>query len=378
MSQHDLEIANQTFPATRTDLNNALQALGSLQSGGTAPATTYANMLWYDTANNILKLRNEDDDAWINVFEADQATDVINLISRLKAPDGTAGLPSIAFASDTDTGIYRITTNQIGIATGGILRLIIDSDGDATFLSGTPSVKIKDINSTGSSQVGQIDFVDSGDSTNASIGYLSGSNTRLSIKNDAASGDVRTNINGTDRLIVDSAGAEVVGTLDVSGNYSTTDGNITTTNGTVTANALVGDGSGITGLTSVAVLNVVGTSTESTLTGGTTTVLSQAITPSDTANKVLINFSGTITSSGGAAQGFGFRLKRGSTVIYFGEFQHALANGLEGPYAGVFLDSPSTTSSVTYSIEIFVPTDASAWTTNGRTQSIVLQEILGV
>lgn len=278
MSQHDLEIANQTFPATRTDLNNALQALGSLQSGGTAPATTYANMLWYDTTNNILKLRNEDDDAWINVFEADQATDVINLISRLKAPDGTAGLPSIAFASDTDTGIYRITTNQIGIATGGILRLIIDSDGDATFLSGTPSVKIKDINSTGSSQVGQIDFVDSGDSTNASIGYLSGSNTRLSIKNDAASGDVRTNIDGTDRLIVDSAGAEVVGTLDVSGNYSTTNGNITTTNGTVTANALVGDGSGITGLPTFTVegrADAFGNDTTISLSAGTLLVLGE-------------------------------------------------------------------------------------------------------
>jgi hypothetical protein len=301
MSQHDLEIANQTFPATRTDLNNALQALGSLQSGGTAPSTTYANQLWYDTANDILKLRNEDDDAWINVFEADQAADVINLISRLKAPDGTAGLPSISFASDTDTGIYRIGANQIGIATGGILRLIVDSDGDATFLSGTPSVKIKDIDSTGSSQVGQIDFVDSGDSTNASIGYLSGSNTRLSIKNDAASGDVRTNINGTDRLIVDSAGAEVVGTLDVSGNYSTTDGDITTTNGTVTANALVGDGSGITGLPTFTVegrADAFGNDTTVTLSAGTILVLGEVFI--STAASIGARVSVQLKDSGGS------------------------------------------------------------------------------
>ena len=72
MSQNDLVIANQTFPNTRADINSALQALGSLNSGSTAPATTYANMLWYDTTNNILKMRSEANDVWINVGYLDQ------------------------------------------------------------------------------------------------------------------------------------------------------------------------------------------------------------------------------------------------------------------------------------------------------------------
>lgn len=67
MSQSDLFVDNQTAPAFRNDLNNALQALATLSSGATAPSTTFANMLWYDTANNILKMRSEADDAWINV-----------------------------------------------------------------------------------------------------------------------------------------------------------------------------------------------------------------------------------------------------------------------------------------------------------------------
>jgi hypothetical protein len=58
MSQNDLVIANQTFPSFRSDLNNALQALGSLNSGSSAPSTTYANMMWYDTTANILKVRS--------------------------------------------------------------------------------------------------------------------------------------------------------------------------------------------------------------------------------------------------------------------------------------------------------------------------------
>lgn len=75
MSQNDFVIANQTTPAFRTDLNNALQALASMSSGATEPSTTYANMAWYDTTNNILKMRNEANDAWINLFDLDQSAD---------------------------------------------------------------------------------------------------------------------------------------------------------------------------------------------------------------------------------------------------------------------------------------------------------------
>lgn len=74
MSQHDFNIDNQTAPAFRSDLNNALEALGTLSSGATAPSTTFANMIWYDTAANILKMRSENDDAWINVGYLCQST----------------------------------------------------------------------------------------------------------------------------------------------------------------------------------------------------------------------------------------------------------------------------------------------------------------
>ena len=80
MSQNDLVIDNQTFPATRADINSALQALGSTNSGSTAPATTYANMLWYDTSNNMLKMRAEANDAWISIGYLNQSTDTFSLL----------------------------------------------------------------------------------------------------------------------------------------------------------------------------------------------------------------------------------------------------------------------------------------------------------
>ena len=43
MSQNDFTIADQGFPAFRSDLNSALQALASNSSGTSAPSTTFAN-----------------------------------------------------------------------------------------------------------------------------------------------------------------------------------------------------------------------------------------------------------------------------------------------------------------------------------------------
>ena len=80
MSQHDFEIANQTSNAARTDINNALQALASSSSGTSAPGTTYANQLWYDTTNNYLKIRDEGNSTWITIGEVDQTNNRFNPI----------------------------------------------------------------------------------------------------------------------------------------------------------------------------------------------------------------------------------------------------------------------------------------------------------
>ena len=71
MSQHDFVIDNQSFPATRTDLNAAILAVASNSSGATAPTTTYANQFWYDTSTNILYIRNEANDGWVSVITLD-------------------------------------------------------------------------------------------------------------------------------------------------------------------------------------------------------------------------------------------------------------------------------------------------------------------
>lgn len=116
MSQHDLTIANQGFPAFRSDLNDALQALGSQSSGATAPSTTFANMIWYDTANNIVKMRNEDNDAWISLFTLDQSTDALTAIGSLTLANA-AKLASAQSFTAAQRGAVVALTDASSIAT---------------------------------------------------------------------------------------------------------------------------------------------------------------------------------------------------------------------------------------------------------------------
>ena len=99
MAQHDYTIANQSAPTARADINNVLAAIVSQNSGNTAPTTTYANQIWYDSSNNILKMRNEADNAWIAIATLDQSTGTssaaITFASQAEAEGGSNNTKSM-------------------------------------------------------------------------------------------------------------------------------------------------------------------------------------------------------------------------------------------------------------------------------------------
>lgn len=131
MSQHDFNIANQGFPAFRSDLNSALAALASLSSGTSEPSSTYANMLWYDTTNDLLKMRNEDDDAWITLAYLDQTADEVEFRTAVIQAIDSAGL-----ALKTDEGTARLTVSDSGavdvVGTLTAARGVGDTNVDTT------------------------------------------------------------------------------------------------------------------------------------------------------------------------------------------------------------------------------------------------------
>ena len=76
MSTHDYVIANASGSSVRSDLNNALAAIVSNNSSSSEPSTKYAYMLWVDTTNNLIKLRNSANNAWITLFTTAGGLDV--------------------------------------------------------------------------------------------------------------------------------------------------------------------------------------------------------------------------------------------------------------------------------------------------------------
>ena len=132
MSQHDFNIANQGFPAFRADLNNALAALATLSSGGTAPSSTYAGQLWLDTAADpsVLKVRNADDDAWISVLELNQTSDTLSKVYGLEV-----GVDVQAYDADT----AKLDVDQTFT---GAQRGTVTTDNDGSFdMSATNNFK---------------------------------------------------------------------------------------------------------------------------------------------------------------------------------------------------------------------------------------------
>jgi hypothetical protein len=55
----------------------------------------------------------------------------------LQSPAGSASAPSISFVGDSNTGIYSPGADQVGIATGGTSRIVVDASGNVNIDSGT-------------------------------------------------------------------------------------------------------------------------------------------------------------------------------------------------------------------------------------------------
>jgi len=179
MSQHDFEIANQGFPATRADLNNALQALASNSAGTSEPSTTYAYQFWYDDTNDLLKLRNSDNDAWITLAAFDQTNDewevrsaVIQAVDSagvsIKTDDGTTRVSiaddgSVTINTSLDVDNIKIdgnsitstdTNGDINITPDGLGKVVLDglnyptadgTDGQVLTTDGSGNIAFEDV-----------------------------------------------------------------------------------------------------------------------------------------------------------------------------------------------------------------------------------------
>jgi hypothetical protein len=160
MAQHDYNLANQTGADFRADLNNALAAIVTVNSGASEPSTTFAHQLWVDTSSNVLKIRNAANNAWLttgvsitasNTFDINAGT--VNGITSLSFSSG-ATVASILdednLSSDSATALAtqqsikayvdsQVTAQDLDISDGSS-TIAIDLDSETLSLLGGTGV----------------------------------------------------------------------------------------------------------------------------------------------------------------------------------------------------------------------------------------------
>jgi len=137
MSQvSDYDIANASGAQVRADINLVLDAVKTLNSGSSDPTGAVAFMLYGDTSDNILKIRNSANSSFTEIGNINQANlglmpidGTTPMTGAFKLADGGEGAPALSFNTDTDTGFYKSGSNQIGVSTGGTKRFTVGSFG---------------------------------------------------------------------------------------------------------------------------------------------------------------------------------------------------------------------------------------------------------
>jgi hypothetical protein len=122
MAQHDMNIANQGFPAFRSDLNNALSAIQTNHSGTSRPTGAVAGQIWLDTTsatNPTLKFFDGTDD--ISLATIDYSANTVNWL------DSTVSITGLA---TTATGTVLTLSDT---ATTQTVNFIIDNEKEIRF-----------------------------------------------------------------------------------------------------------------------------------------------------------------------------------------------------------------------------------------------------
>jgi hypothetical protein len=117
MAQHDYDIANQSFPAFRTDLNNVLEAINTSNSGTSRPSGAVAGTIWLDTTSATtptLKYYDGADD--ISLATLDHTANTVNWLDSSVSFDIVSDLtPQLGGTLDTNGNNIQFD-NDRGIA----------------------------------------------------------------------------------------------------------------------------------------------------------------------------------------------------------------------------------------------------------------------
>ena len=125
MPQHDYVLSDQSGNAFRSDLNNALAAAVSQNSGAVEPSPTFAYMPWPDTTAGIFKIRNAANNAWISVYRLDGTFSLIppsdGAVTTARLADGAVSTAKLADGAVSTAKLASVIAPNVSSINAGPL-----------------------------------------------------------------------------------------------------------------------------------------------------------------------------------------------------------------------------------------------------------------
>ena len=134
MAQHDYNIANDSFPTVRSDINNVLSAINSSNSGSSRPSSAVAGTIWLDTSGaataQLLKMYDGAADITLGTINF-TANTVDWTDSSVTVSDNSITLAKMASGTDGNIISYDASGDPVAVATGSSGQVLTSAGAGA-------------------------------------------------------------------------------------------------------------------------------------------------------------------------------------------------------------------------------------------------------